>query len=214
MAQNNGALVTDFLAKNKVLISYVRNSYGFKKGLVIAFLLSNSDKEPKAKELRMGWSLVNNNEDVVWKYLRPDQLPIVQRKELVAARLKPQEKKTEQLKRLEVKAGRAVDRLLRQKLQVKIPKFEKRLALYYAIDRALQGKGITAEQILAAKKYKAELRDCFLLPKRPFLREGAGLFGSCMVEGLIGTPSSTRSMSLVQTVPSTKRDLQKDWMQT
>jgi len=166
MTQSNGALVTDFLAKNKVVISYIRNNFGFKKGLVIAFLLPNGDEEPRAKQLRLGWSLVNNNEDVVWKYLRPDQLPIVQRKELVAARLKPQEKKTEQLKRLEVKAGKAVDRLLRQKLQVKIPKFEKRLALYYAIDRALQGKGITAEQILAAKKYNAELRDYFLLRRK------------------------------------------------
>ena len=62
------SMVKEYLEKNKVIITYVRNDLGFKIGIVVAI---GQDK--------IGWSLVNHRHDYEKRYLKPHQIPAIQK---------------------------------------------------------------------------------------------------------------------------------------
>lgn len=59
--------VKKFMEENKTLVTYVRDDFGFRKG-VIVFL----DKD------KFGWSMVHGTKDIEWRIMKPHQLPKVQ----------------------------------------------------------------------------------------------------------------------------------------
>ena len=136
--------VTNFMKQQKVLVSYVRTPYGFKKGAVVAFLKTNKLETPcgttddaPSKEIRLGWSLVNNR-DGEWKYLRPDQLPVIQRRQHLQFRHENEEYlDSKPFKMLTARADVAYKKCIRANLRIRVPKFDRTVALKLAIDRAL-----------------------------------------------------------------------------
>lgn len=168
-------LVRDFLQKNRVLIAYVRDVYGFRKGAVVAFMVgSNTDHElaegevPTKGELRMGWSLVNKVEDIEWKELRPDQLPLIQKIDNLVENYDGQGIEDSPIfQALEKKAEKAYNKLVRNHLQVRVPKFDVNQALFYALDRALDDKEenrveVVADVILGDVPFDRDVQEAIL----------------------------------------------------
>lgn len=62
------SMVKDYLERNKVVITYVRNDFGFKIGVVVAI---GQDK--------IGWSMVNHRHDYKEMYLKVHQIPALQK---------------------------------------------------------------------------------------------------------------------------------------
>lgn len=124
-------LIRKFLQENRVLITYVRDLYGFRKGAVVALM----DNEV----LRIGWSSVNKTEDVMWKELRPDQLPLIQKIDHLVENYDGQGIEDSPIfQALERKAEKAYNKLMRNHLEVRVPKFDVNQALFYAIDCAMK----------------------------------------------------------------------------
>jgi hypothetical protein len=106
--------VKDFLARNKVVIAYVRDVYGFRKGMVVAL-------GPKT----LGFSLVKKSEDVDYKRMKPHQLPTIQRMYHLGYPLE------------DIVESKAYQKCLNADGMIRVPRFNKDLAIYYAINSAL-----------------------------------------------------------------------------
>jgi hypothetical protein len=107
------SLVRDFMSKNKVLVSYVRDVYGFRKGVVVAL----------GKD-QLGFSLVHKRMDVDWKRVMPHQLPNVQRMMHFG-----EDAET-------IMNSEGYQKCLRNGGEIRVPKFDRKLGLMYAIDSA------------------------------------------------------------------------------
>jgi hypothetical protein len=111
------SLVSEFMSKNKVLVSYVRDAYGFRKGVVVAL-----DKD------KFGFSLVNKAIDVQWKRMKPYQLPRLQRLVQLGVGIE------------EIVGTEAYRKCVAADHMVRVPMFNKREGLQRAIDSALNGE--------------------------------------------------------------------------
>lgn len=150
MKNKKSLLIREFMDRNKVLIAYVRDPYGFRKGVVVAFMKDVTDKtlpteeSPVAKELRLGWSLVNHTMDIDYKYLRPDQLPIMQRMETM---FEKGLEGTMEFNRIAGKADAAYEKLIRHRLSARVPLFDRNEALLRALDRALDNEEVNIIEV-------------------------------------------------------------------
>lgn len=113
-------LVKEYVKSHDTLINYVRNEYGYTVGVVVAV---GRDK--------VGWSMVNMREDFEYKSIQPHQLPMVQFTKAQA------EKDGIPFNMYEVPA---VQKLIRNDLYQKIPKFNKEEGLRRAIECAENGR--------------------------------------------------------------------------
>ena len=110
-------VVKDFMSKNKIIVSYVRDVYGFKKGVVVAL---GKDK--------LGFSMVKQSEDIEWKRLKPWQIPSIQRMSTMGVSLE------------EIMFSPAFEKLEKDDHSVKVPLFNKQVGLMLAIDSALRSE--------------------------------------------------------------------------
>ncbi|MGA2762967.1 MAG: hypothetical protein ABSG17_06350 [Spirochaetia bacterium] len=106
-------LLADFFRKNKVLIQYIYDVYGFPKGVVVS----------TAKD-KVGWSLVSNR-DVHVQRLDPMKLPVIQK--LIRAKASIEE----------ITTSEAYLHALRQHCAIPIPIFDPNIALFLALGRSL-----------------------------------------------------------------------------
>lgn len=111
------SLVRAYLDQNKVLISYVRDVYGFLKGVVLATSASN-----------FGFSLVHPRCDVTWKMLGPNQIPAIQRV-LEAEGITP----------LDIFESKAYQSLKARSFHIPVPNFNRDIGLMFAIESAKRG---------------------------------------------------------------------------
>jgi hypothetical protein len=107
-------LLKQYLEKNKVLIQYVRNVFGFKKGIVVAISKDG-----------VGWSLVNNTLDIQWRKASPMSIPPIQR---MANDGKPL---------LEIMKHPAYVRAVKSEFAIRVPQFDVDIGLMKALGRAL-----------------------------------------------------------------------------
>lgn len=106
-------ILSDYLLKNKVLIQYVYDVYGFRKGVVVS----------TAKD-EVGWSLVSNR-DVDVQRLDPMTLPVIQK--LIRAKASIEK----------IAASEAYLHALKEHCAIPIPLFDPSIALFLAIGRSL-----------------------------------------------------------------------------
>jgi hypothetical protein len=114
------SLVKDYLLKKNVLISYVRNPYGYRIGVVVAI---GRDK--------IGWSMVNHDLDYQGRIVEPHQLPVFQKM------LEDSNRMGESFNPFRTKAYQM---LVQDGGYVRIPKFDKYEGLRRAIEDAENGK--------------------------------------------------------------------------
>ena len=106
-------ILSDYLSKNKVLIQYVYDVYGFRKGVVVS----------TAKD-QLGWSLVSNR-DVDVQRLDPMTLPVIQK--LIRAKASIEK----------IAASEAYLHALKEHCALPVPIFDPNIALFLAIGRSL-----------------------------------------------------------------------------
>ena len=111
------SLVKNFMTNNKTVVAYVRDEYGFRKGIVVA-----------VGPGKLGYSLVKKSEDFQWVKMLPHQLPVVQRMGTMGF---PPE---------EIVTSKPYQRCIRNWNQVRVPDFNKDTGLFYAFDSALNGE--------------------------------------------------------------------------
>lgn len=135
------SLIKDYMSKNKVLVSYVRDAYGFRKGVVVAL-----------GPTTLGYSLVNKSADVEYRDVKPWQLPAVQR--MAAAKVEVDGKMVPAFSASDVLASKAYRRAS-EELVVRIPLFDRKIGIMRAIDSALNeeikvvdGKIVTAQKVV------------------------------------------------------------------
>jgi hypothetical protein len=109
-------LLSDYLSKNKVLIQYVYDLYGYPKGVVVSI----------AKD-HFGWSLVSNR-DVVVQRLDPMKLPVIQK--LIRAKAPVEE----------IIQTKAYLRALKDHCAIPIPIFDPNIGVFVALGRSLTSK--------------------------------------------------------------------------
>jgi hypothetical protein len=108
-------LVKDFMKRNKVAVSYVRDGFGFKCGVVVAL----------GKDV-LGWAMVNHDLDSEYKSLKPHQLPAIQKFVSKGG--------------LDVLNSRAYKKYSNVDGCVKVPIFNREVGLVIAINRALNNE--------------------------------------------------------------------------
>ncbi len=107
-------VLKQYLKENKVLIQYVRNVFGYKKGIVVAI----------SKD-RVGWSLVNNTLDIQWRKVSPLSISPIQR---MVNEGKPLQ---------EIVRHPAYIKAARNEFAVRVPQFDQDVGLLKALGRAL-----------------------------------------------------------------------------
>jgi hypothetical protein len=121
------SLVKDFLSKNKVVITYVRDALGFKIGVVVAV---GRDK--------IGYSMVNHRHDYQKKVLQLHQLPGIQK-------LQELQLKGVQINILQSHAYKVFTTLIKEKMEnydepdINVPLFDRNIGLSKAIEMAMNG---------------------------------------------------------------------------
>ena len=120
------SLVKEYVKDHDILVSYLRNEYGYTVGVVVAI---GKDK--------VGWSMVNMSEDYEYKNIQPHQLPVVQFTKTQA------EKEGVSFNMYELPA---VKKLIRNDLMQKIPHFNKEEGLRRAIECAENGKVVIIDE--------------------------------------------------------------------
>ena len=118
------SLVKDYMSKHKVLIAYVRDVYGFRKGAVVAISPTN-----------LGFSMVKKSEDSDWKRVKPYQLPAVQRMTSLVRNDNGTEVPVFTAE--DIINSQAYQKCVRADHLIRVPRFDRKLALMYAIDSAL-----------------------------------------------------------------------------
>jgi len=113
-------MVKEYLKSHKVLISYVYDDFGFRKGVVVAL----------GKE-RIGWSSVNSEYDSKYQSLKPHQLPLVQKMIARAER---------EGSAIDIMNLSCVHKLIRKDLIIKVPKFDRNEGIMRAIECAENGE--------------------------------------------------------------------------
>jgi len=108
------SLVKEYMARNKVVVAYVRDVYGFRTGIVVA--LSKN---------QLGYSMVNKSADVEWKRMKPYQLPTIQRMIHLDYSI------------VDIVESSAYRKCVQNDHTVRVPCFDRKLGLMYAIDSAL-----------------------------------------------------------------------------
>lgn len=108
-------ILKDYLAKHRVLIQYIHDLYGHRKGVLAA----------TAKD-RIGWSSVSNY-DVVLRRIDPLKLPVIQRLISTGA---PLEK---------IMANKAYMKAIRKNCSIAVPIFDPDIGIFLAVGRAEQG---------------------------------------------------------------------------
>ena len=114
-AHAKSPLLQDFCKKQRVLISYIRDEYGFKRGLVVA-----------TSEKNIGYSIVNLSQDVEWKRINPYQLPAVRK--MIA----------EGKSIADIVHSTAFSKCINSNNAIRIPKFVLRTGMLIALDRAIK----------------------------------------------------------------------------
>lgn len=127
-------VLKEYLAHHKVLVSWVKDVYGFKKGAVVA------------TDGRIGYSLVSSH-DVRWERMDPMCLPVIHQ---LVAEGKPVS---------EIQNHPAYKKCIRDKLAVKIPLFDRDIALFTAIGRAVESVTETESIGELALPHDKELRE-------------------------------------------------------
>jgi hypothetical protein len=122
------SLIKDFMKRNKVLVSYVRDVYGFRKGVVVAL---------SATEL--GYSLVNKSADVGYEEMKVWQLPAVQR--MAAATCKLEDgTKVPVYSAENILQSKVLRKVAEDDNYVRVPMFNRKVGLHFAIDSAFDGE--------------------------------------------------------------------------
>ena len=126
-------IVSEFLQNHAkdIKITYVRDVYGFKKGVVVRLF--------KGKDAKVGWSVVHPN-DCTIRFRKPHQLPFYQW--MVGTGCKAET----------IYWDVAFQRLLENGGYVKEPKFDKYEGLSMAINRALTSPITTTDSEITLAK--------------------------------------------------------------
>ena len=114
---SKSAIARDFISQHRVLIGYVLDVFGFRKGVVVATGRRN-----------VGFSIVNRSLDAEWIRIQPFRLPAIQR--MVQKGL-PLE---------EIVNSRPFRNCVRGNNAVRVPKFDTRMGFLLALDSALCGE--------------------------------------------------------------------------
>lgn len=114
------SVVKDYIKRNKVLIQYVYDSFGYRYACVVA-----------TGKGKIGWSMVHHTADSDWKKIKPQSLPAVQRMALYTA---PEDFPEVLLK------SKVYQRYLNTGGVVKVPLFNRERAIEVAINRALNNR--------------------------------------------------------------------------
>ena len=112
-------IMKDYLLRHKVLVQYLHDVYGFRRGVLVA-----TGKD------RIGWSSVSDH-DVEIRRIDPLKLPTIQ--ELL--------KKGASL--AQIMSNRAYQKAIKENCAIPVPTFDFNIGIFLAIGRAEQGMGQT-----------------------------------------------------------------------
>jgi hypothetical protein len=114
------SIVKYFMERNKVIVQYVYDRFGYRYGCVVAIGPG-----------RLGWSMVNHSEDYEYKQVKPWQLPAIQRlKNILTA---------EDFPRIMLQSP-AYRAWINKDGLIRIPMFNRHRALEEAINKALRSQ--------------------------------------------------------------------------
>ena len=136
------SVVKYFLSKNKVLLQYVYDEFGFKYACVAA-----------VGPGRIGWSMCHHTEDSILRRMKPHQLPRIQRLALTC--------ESESEFAMEMLNSHAYKRLMNANGYVRVPQFKRERAIEEAVNRALADKvwveGEVIDQTIPVKTLAGEV---------------------------------------------------------
>jgi hypothetical protein len=126
------SVLKDFMKRNKMIIAYSRDVFGFKNGVVVALGLD-----------RIGWSMVNNTADIKYKRMKPHQIPSIQRMVRV---VEDSSGGTYTVPDAEaILNSKAYKKLINAHGDIRVPEFNRELGLIHAIDRALNNVVVVSD---------------------------------------------------------------------
>ena len=114
------SIVKDYMKRNKVMVKYVLDKFGFRYACVVAIGPGS-----------LGWSMVHHTADSDWTSITPMSIPAIQR---MACKESPENFPKALL------SSSVYKRYLATGGRVKVPMFNRERALEVAINRALNGE--------------------------------------------------------------------------